>query len=104
MGDLPSVTVSAMVNRGAGGVSAGTTTYLQREFHDCHSKIQFHHKAELRINIIQHTDLETSGKRYYDIGTVEGGFSPPIAVMFWEGRRAIIKETLTNLLWKKNSL
>ena len=104
MGDLPRAIVSAMANRGADGVPVGTTNYLQREFHDCLSKIQFHHEAELRRNVIQHTALETSGKRYYDIETVGGGFSPPMTVIFWEGRRTMIKETLTNLLWKKNSL
>ena len=93
--------MSAMANRGANGVPVGTTKYLQREFHTVLTKIQLHHEAESRINAIQHTALEKSGERYYDIETVGGGFSPPMVVMFWEGRRTMIKKMLTNLLWKK---
>ena len=58
MGYLPSEIVSFMANRGAGGVPVGTTNYLQREFHDYLSKIQFHHEAESKINDIQDTALD----------------------------------------------
>ena len=75
MGDLPRAIVSAMANRGAEGVPVGTTNYLQRESHAVLTKVRLHHEAESRRNAIQYTALETSGKRYYDIETVqkEGG-------------------------------
>ena len=35
--------------------------------------IQFNHEAESRVNAIQHTALDKSGKRYYGIETVGEG-------------------------------
>ena len=75
MGDLPRAIASAVSNRGANGGVAVTTNYLQLQFQSRLTMVQFNHEAESRVNAIQLTALDTSGKRYYDIETVGGGGS-----------------------------